>query len=160
VSRFIRPEITTLHISNGDTLTVKKRLTHGERAAMYARMYIAGLDGRLRVNPLTSGMAVVLAYLVDWSFVGEDDALVEIRGRPIEEVEAALNMLDPASFDEVKQAVQAHEDRMIAEREAEKKTLSGARASSATSGSRSSADGGTSGSATSTPVSMTSSSRS
>ena len=47
-SRFVRPDVTVLHISEGDTLTVKRRLNAGEHRAMFARMYLAGVDGQLR----------------------------------------------------------------------------------------------------------------
>ena len=37
-SRYVRPETTLLHISQGDTLTVKKRLTHCVCACTNAAM--------------------------------------------------------------------------------------------------------------------------
>jgi hypothetical protein len=124
-SRFVRPDTTTLKISQGDTLTVKRRLTSGEQRAMYARMYLAGADGSLKVNPLETGIALIAAYLLDWSLTDEDGRLVVIRDQPLETVLAALNMLGQESFTEILKAIQAHEAAMLAERAEEKKLTGG-----------------------------------
>jgi hypothetical protein len=148
MSRFVRPETRVLKISNGDTLTVKKRLSHGERQASFSRMYMAGLDGDLKVNPLQGGMAMVLAYLVDWSLVDDAGTRVEIRGLAADDVEAVLNALDPDDFAEIKTAIEQHEHEMLAERQVAKKAIDGEQESSATSPSPDDAGGDTSGSKT------------
>ena len=132
MSRFVRPDVVTIKISQGDTLTVKRRLTSGERRASFARMYLAGADGRLKVNPLATGMALITAYLVDWSLVDDDGKLVVIRDQPVEAVTAALDALDQESFTEIKEAIEAHERDMNVEREAERAVPFGASASSVT----------------------------
>lgn len=124
-SRFTRPDTATLKISDGDTLTVKRQLSSGEQRALYARMYVAGADGRVRSNPFTSGVCVVAAYLIDWSIMDNDGRRVEIRDKSIDELTAVLDALDPESFKEIKQAIEAHENAMTAERDAAKKLRDG-----------------------------------
>lgn len=131
-SRFIRPDTDTLTISQGDTLVVKRRLNAGERRQMFAEMYRESLDGRLRFNPVTTGISRVLAYLVDWSLKDEGKPVV-IRDQPTSVVAAALDGLDPDSFTEILAAIEAHEDRMTTAREQEKNGQDGATESSATS---------------------------
>jgi hypothetical protein len=123
----------------GDWIEVKKRLNTGEQRAAFARLYVSTADGRMRVNPLEAGMVQASAHLVDWSL-----SEFPIRGKSVEEIESALNALDPDDFAEIRQAVEAHADATQAERDAEKKTtLTGASASSATSLSASSSGVGT-----------------
>jgi hypothetical protein len=119
--RYVRPETTILPISQGDTLTVKKRLTHGERSAAYARQYAPGPDGLLHTVPEQIKLSMVTAYLIDWSITGLDGNQVAILGEPIEVVEAALNGLSPEDFDEIHAAIDKHEKAMRAERVREKK---------------------------------------
>ena len=144
-SRFVRPETTKLELSDGDWLLVKRRLTAGEQRAAYARMYITGLDGSRKVDPLQSGLGLITAYLVDWSLLGLDEKPCVIRDQPVEVVESALNALDVESFGEIRQAIQDHEARMIEEREREKNAPDGGMKSSAISPSPVVAAGGMSG---------------
>lgn len=129
MSRFVRPETAILKISNGDTLTVKRRLSSGEQRAAYARMYAAGADGRLKVNPAQYALGLITAYLLDWSLMDDDGRLVVIRDQSIEGVTAALDALDAESFAEIKDAIDVHETAMTAEREQEKKRQAGANGS-------------------------------
>lgn len=121
LSRFVRPQTCTLKISNGDTLTVKRQLTAGEQRAAYARMYLAGVDGTLKVDPFAAGVGLVTAYLLDWSLAGEDGAIVPIRGVSVDELTAALDTLDMESFTEIKEAIEAHDAAQLEEREEAKK---------------------------------------
>lgn len=143
-SRVVRPETTKLHISDGDWLLVKKRLTHGEQSAAFQRRYHAQADGVL-VNLSQVDLAQVTAYLLDWSLVDLDDRLLVIRGEPIDNVEAALNSLEPESFAEIATAIRTHEAAMQAERVAEKNVQSGESAPPAISPLRAVAGGGTNG---------------
>ena len=152
-SRFVRPDTTVLKISRGDTLTVKRRLTHGETIASYARMYLASADGQRAVNPLQVGMAIVTSYLIDWSLTTDDGARVTIRDVSVEALEAILNSLEPESFTEIREAIQAHDAAMQAEREAEKNGRGTETGSPEISPSPSVVTGPTSGYAISTPTS-------
>lgn len=134
-SRFVRPETKTIHISDGDWLLVKKRLSAGEQRATLARLYVENPDGRYHSNPLQTGIATITAFLLDWSLTDEDGKPVVIRGLSVDDLVAVLDALDLESFAEIKDAINEHENAMIAERAAEKKTRSGVRPSSATSSS-------------------------
>jgi hypothetical protein len=144
----VRPQTTVITLAPGETITVKTRLTAGEQREAYARLYTAGADGKLRVNPLQSGLAMMTTYLVDWNLTDDDGALVPIRGVPIEELEAALDNLDPDDYAEIKAAIEAHEATQRAVRAALKKTLSGSPADGPTSLSPSESAGVLTGSAT------------
>jgi len=147
MSRFVPPDIKVLKISQGDTLTVKRRLNSGEQRAMFSRMTLAGVDGEMRVNRLQIGMSKILAYLVDWSLTGDDGTLVAIRDQPIETVQAAIDALDTESYAEIREAIEKHANDVETEREQEKNGLAGENASPVTSPSPSDATGPTSTSA-------------
>jgi hypothetical protein len=119
-SRVVRPDTDVLEISNGDTLTVRRLLNHGEQTAAYQRMYIAGVDGQLRANVLQTGMALVTAYLLDWTLVDLDGKPIPIAGKPIEDIESALNAIDHQSFLEIKEAIEQHERKVLKGRAAGK----------------------------------------
>lgn len=145
-SRFVRPDTTTLRISQGDTLTVKRRLNAGEQRALFARMYIATVEGALKVNPLQSGLSLVLAYLIDWSLVDADGTRVAILDRPLVDVTATLDALDPDAFGEIKDAIEAHDDAVREARSIEKKRPAGETPSPSISPSPDAVAGATSGS--------------
>lgn len=144
--RVVSPDMVRLSLSEGDWIEVKRRLNAGEQRAMFARMYLAGVDGLLRVNPLQQGIAKITAYLLDWSLVGPDGKVIVIADRPVETLASALDSIDPESFAEIRRAIDAHEEAMEAEREAAKNSLGGAKESSAISPSLSGVAGDLSGS--------------
>jgi hypothetical protein len=118
--RFVRPGTTLLTISGGDTLTVKTRLTHGERADSYERQYIT-VDGELRLKPGQIKLSMVTAYLVDWSLTDPAGARVAIYQQPVEVVEGILRSLAPEDFDEIHTAITTHETQLVRARAQEKK---------------------------------------
>lgn len=140
-NRFVRPETTTLTLANGDTLIVRTRLSHGEQRAAFARLYLSGADGAMRLNPSEVGLTLVTSYLIDWSLTDESGAPVPIRGVSMEELIATLDALDPDSFTEISDAIRAHEAAQAKLREEEKKTNAGGKDSAPTSGSPSGAAG-------------------
>lgn len=146
MSRFVRPETAILKLSHGDTLTVKRRLNAGEHRARFARMSLAGVDGTLNVNRLQIGLATITAYLLDWSLTTDDGAPVVIRGVSLDHLTSTLDGLDPESFTEIREAIEAHEIAMDAERAAEKNDRAIERALSVTSLSPSAVTGASSGS--------------
>lgn len=147
MSRFVRPETVVLTLDNGDQLTIRKRLTAGEQRAAYARLYTTGTDGRLKVDPLESGISLIEAYLLDWNLCDDDDEPVVIRpdkhrAPDLDTLRAALDSLDHASLLEIKDAIQTHERAMTAARDAEKKRIpTGATGSSPISASPAAVDG-------------------
>lgn len=96
-NRVVVPESIRLPLSDGDFLTVKKELNAGE--------YVDSLLDQ------TAGprFAVLLAYLVGWSFVGErDQPLAYSVVMPADERRAILRSLDVATLVEIVAAVEAH----------------------------------------------------
>jgi hypothetical protein len=118
--RFVKPDKVTLTLADGNRLIVRKELNTGEQRAAFNRLYTQGADGKMRVDPMATGLNLVLAYLLDWNVIDEDGP-VEIRGLAGDELAAILNRLDPASFTEIKEAIEQHETAVALER-AEKKT--------------------------------------
>lgn len=146
-SRFVQPVERVLALSDGDTLTVRRRLSAGEQMDMLERLYVSanGHNGKVQLNPVQTGIALVTAYLLDWSLCDGAGDPVIIRGEPIAVLEAAVRQLDPDDFQEVKAAIEAHDTEMTAERERQKKVPTGAGGLSGTSGSPSGADGASNG---------------
>ena len=155
---FPSPESKPLTLSDGSSIEVKKRITAGEERESFARMYRQTAEGTLRVHPLQVDLALVTCYLVDWNLVGDpgDPPAPPIKGKPVEEVESALNNLDVATWDEIVAAIKKHEAEIEAARLAKKKSLAGASAEASSSPSPSDADGTRNGSSNSTSTTSTS----
>jgi hypothetical protein len=142
---FIAPESVTLPLSDGQSITIRKRLNAGETRAYFARMYIAGVDGRVRVNPMEVGLNTVTSYLLDWT-LKDARGHVDIRGLSHETLTSVLDNLAPERFGEIRDAIEAHVDSLEAARAEEKKeTPAGASVSSPTSPSPSAVTGVSSG---------------
>lgn len=141
-SRFVRPDTAILPLSDGDTITIRKRLTAGEQRAMFTRMY----DQAGRVDRSQVGLSLVLAYLLDWTFTDDEGRIVRIADQPINVVEGAINALYPETFDEMQSAIEQHIEESAAEREKLKNARGGGKESSPISPSLDSSGGGTSGS--------------
>lgn len=120
MSRFVRPDVVILKLSDGDTLTVKARLNAGEEHDAFARMIESAPDGSLRRNLRWAGISLAVAYLVDWSLTDDDGRLVAIRDHAPDAVLAILKALDPDSYKEVREAIEAHDTAVRAKREQEK----------------------------------------
>jgi len=146
-SRFTRSDVTVLKLANGDTLSVRRRLTAGEQRAMFARMYHT-VNGSLKVNTLQVRMATCVAYLLDWNLTDDDGQLVEIRGMAPDDLAVVLDSLTPEDFMEVSTAIDTHSEAMDAARTAEKKTEPGVAVSNSTSDSPAVTAGATNGSGT------------
>jgi len=149
MSRFVRPETTTLSLSGGDTITVRKRLTAGEaraRTERWTEQVEDPLTGGVKLVPrLTrAGLATITAYLLDWTLTDDAGRLVDLHGIGQAELEAIVDNLDGDAFAEIRLAIEAHEEAMRAERDAQKKT-DGPSASSPTLRSLAAVAGDTSG---------------
>lgn len=143
-SWFVRPEVIRVPLSDGEWITLKKRLTAGESRDAFARMCLQGVEP-LTVSPLQVGLATMLAYLVEWSLTDDDGQPVSLANQPIEIVERYLNLLEPERFEEIREAVLQHERDQVAARAEQKKTRAGATASPSISRSLVAVGGGTSG---------------
>jgi hypothetical protein len=130
---FVEPEVVRLPLSDGRWIDVKKELTAGEHNKVFARivkrMGTAG-DGSGTISTELDaekvGFTKLEQYIVGWSFTNGD-------GKPVPPSLAALMNLKAHIRREVAEAVDAHEERVNAELEAQKKQdPTGATASSAT----------------------------
>ena len=94
--RMVTPESVRLPLSDGDFITVKKALNAGE-----------GLD--LEAEPVPRTLAVILAYLVGWSFVGAGNEPIPYSPmQSVDERRATLRNLDTATMDEIVEALAPH----------------------------------------------------
>jgi hypothetical protein len=125
MSRFVRPETRTLTLANGDQLIVRARLTAGEQRASVARLYTSGPNGGLQRNAVAVFEGAVVAYLLDWNLKDDTGQAVLIRDLSANDLQRVLDQLDPVDYDEIKAAIEAHEQTMRAERDAQKKIPNG-----------------------------------
>jgi len=110
VSRFVRPEVVRLPLSGEDWIEVKRELTVGEqRAAMARTVKTMRSDGRFEPDLAMIGKSEVVAYLVDWSFTGDDD-------KPVKCSADAIDSLTVDTYDEIEKAIHAHIKRVEDER--------------------------------------------
>jgi hypothetical protein len=113
MSRVVTPGTTRLALSNGDFLIVKQRLNAGEtmdlfeRAAPDVDLTTPGALGRL--PPAKVGMAIITAYLLDWSVTDLEGQVIPIRTASAEAKESALRLLDFDSLIEIMNAITAHD---------------------------------------------------
>lgn len=148
-SRVVRPSQKTLQLSQGDWIAVRTKLSTGERHDSYEHMYLRNPDGsyvttgegRLVVGPANSQVATILAYLLDWSLTAPDGEPLVIRGQSLDVVKSMLRSIDEDSFNEIRDAINVHEQAVTIERAAQKNVRGGAKESAAISPSPSAAAG-------------------
>jgi hypothetical protein len=132
---FVRPEPIRLSISGGHYIDIKKRLNHGEREDMYARIAPYVVPGELpQMNRREVRTAKVLTYLLGWSLV--DDEGTPVAFSPVlSETDRldTIRSLDPDRFDEIHIAIEKHEEAYEKELAKKKKSQATASASPATS---------------------------
>ena len=121
--RMRRPATARLELSQGDHLIVKQDLTAGEYRDYLRASTKPGATWEL--DPLASGVALVTAYLLDWSFCDADGKPLTIADQPREVVTAILDHLDADAYMDVQRAIQAHQAARAETLEAEKKTSAG-----------------------------------
>jgi hypothetical protein len=131
--RVRRPATDRLELSEGDFLIVKRDLTAGEyrdllRASARPMTLTAGTAPAMQLDPIAAGLAMVVAYLLDWSFTDADGRPIVIADQPASVVQAALGFIDQDAYMEVQQAIQAHQGARAAAVAEEKKTRRGASA--------------------------------
>jgi hypothetical protein len=125
--RFVKPEVVRIPLTDGDWVDVKKRLTVGEaRRATQSFVGHFNADGSRTPNMELLGMGMVLAYVVDWSFVDAQDKRVSVS------LDAIKN-LDQATYSEIDEAISAHVEAVEREDSDREKKASGESAPSATS---------------------------
>ena len=104
-NRFVMPDVVRLDISGGDWIEVKRRLNVAERRSITSRAAKGGVSTdstRVFVDANEMEFAKVDAWVLDWSFVGAAE-------KPVKFSAEAVRALDPASFAEIIDAIDAHE---------------------------------------------------
>ena len=130
--RVRRPATERLALSEGDYLIVKQDLTAGEyRALMQAStrpltVTPGAAAPTMELDPIAAGLAMVVAYLLDWSFTDADGHTLAIADQPPSVVQAALDAIDSATYMEVQRAIQDHQTARAEALAEEKKTRPGA----------------------------------
>ena len=104
-----------------DWIVVKRSLTWGESRDAEVRLY-AVQGGRMTLNPSQIGATLVAAYLLDWSIQDSEGRTIPVRRQPAEVIEAALRSLDRDKGNEVIEAITKHDNEVLLELEAQKKT--------------------------------------
>lgn len=134
-SRYRKQEQMRLELSAGDWLLVRKHLTAGEARDSFAKTIKAGFKfgQKPEVDTDHVGIALAVAYLLDWSITDADDKPVVIRDQSYDFVASALRNQTMESLQEIINAVEAHDAAMLAERELEKKGPDGVSGRSPTS---------------------------
>lgn len=121
--RFQRTNTDRLALSNGDWIDVRHRLSGAERrkmsASAFSTMKSTGAAPEIGVDFAVLGLSRTKAYVIDWSFVDENDKRVPVS-------DAAIDALDEETLDEIEKALDAHCERV----DAESKATSGDPASS------------------------------
>ncbi len=126
-SRFVTPEVVRLPLSDHEWVDIKKRLNTGEQRAIFARMARDITPGdKIALKPEEVGKAKIAEYLLGWSFVDDD-------GRPVPVAAAQIDNLDPETYREIREAIDAHEERIEAEITARKNDQTGVPSSAPTS---------------------------
>lgn len=149
MSRFVKPLVTRLPISGGDSIDVKQRLNAGESHQMYAAMLPTFVRGeKPQMDTRAAITAKVLAYLVGWSLM--DDGRVVPYSPEMSEPDrlSTLNGLDSETFKEITEAIDAHEEEQERARYERKNAQAGESGSSPISASPDPSDGITTGSTT------------
>lgn len=88
---------------DGDWIDVKEELNAGEQKEIFTNLVkrqIAGEQAEIETRLI--GMTKLLAYIIRWSAVDE--------GRPVPITESALNNLDVDTYQDLIEAVEAHEE--------------------------------------------------
>jgi hypothetical protein len=130
MGHFPKPESERLPLSDGEWIDVKKRLTHGEREDMFARMS----PHAFQVDRREVRTAKVVAYLLGWSFTdgehpGEGQPVPMSPDLPESTRIDTIRSLDPDDFEAIHTAIESHERLMAEARAAAKKKTAGTPAS-------------------------------
>jgi hypothetical protein len=126
-SPFVQPAIVRLQLKQNRWIDVRRELTYGEHQMMFAKMRKQFGIGEPPVLDVTMiGRARMDAYIVAWSFT-------DPQGKPVALTPAALENLKTGVANEIRDALELHEETVKAENEAEKNAPDGLIGSSPTS---------------------------
>lgn len=122
-----RPEPVRLELSNGTWISVKKHLNAGEQRRVFAKIILKMEAGKtVELDPEQAGLSICVEYLLDWNVMDADGKPLVVRDQPASVKQAALQLLEPEDFEEIRDAIQKHDELMKLERMMEKKVPAGA----------------------------------
>lgn len=126
-----RPAPDRLELTDGDFLIVHRDLTAGAyrdmiRASTRPVSVTALGATAMELDPVAAGLAMVQAYLLDWSFTDADGRPLVIVDQPAHVLRAALDSIDSDAYMEVQKAIQEHVAARAKALAEEKKTRNGA----------------------------------
>src|SRR4029453_17852496 len=108
----VPPGVKRLALTDGKELVVKTRLTAGETLDLFERA-APGVDltaiNLNNLSPAKVGVALLLAYVVDWNLVGADGLPLDWRHASIDARESLLRNLSFERFTESMVAVTRHD---------------------------------------------------
>jgi len=128
--RVRKPATDRLELTEGDYLVVKRDLSAGEYRDMIrastrpVTVTHLGTPG-LELDPIAAGFAMVVAYLLDWSFTDAEGRKMVIADQPVAVLKTALDHIDSDAYMEVQKAIQEHQAARTKALAEEKKTRSG-----------------------------------
>lgn len=106
-SKVVVPETVRLALADEEWIRVKKRLNAGEMIELFQRS--TNPNDASKPDPTLAPMALVLAYLVDWSFVDPQGEPIVLIDQTAEARQAALWSLDFDTYTDIIAAVRDHD---------------------------------------------------
>lgn len=110
--RFVSRETAKLELSEGDWIEVKEGLSYGEQKRLgAASLNLRGIMGGspdVSLDLEKAGIMRMALYIVDWSFVNDD-------GKPVKVTPSAIGALEPATAQEIEDALDAHLEKQAAQ---------------------------------------------
>jgi hypothetical protein len=98
----VRPETVRVTLKDGEWLDLAKELTAGEYRDMHvAQMKDTPAGSGFVLDYRHVGFSTILAYVKEWSFV-------DLDGKPLPVSEDWLRKFNTATFDEIREAAEAH----------------------------------------------------
>jgi len=114
----VQGKVTRIELPGGEWIEVKERLNAGERRDMFALMRRERPNGLTEFDSTLVLRAKFQAYILGWSF-----SMIDGADAPI--TPAAFDALDEETFDEIRDALAAHEAAIAREVAAKKNSRVG-----------------------------------
>jgi len=117
MSRFLKPEVVRLSLTQGDWIVIHSRLNVGQQRKVQARGVKRAIVGQpFEIDLERAGLANTAEYLLDWSFTDQEGKPVIIRDKPSDVIMDILANLDPDDYNEVAEAIAVHENTLALEK--------------------------------------------
>ena len=106
-SKVVVPETVRLALADEEWIRVKKRLNAGEMIELFQRS--TNPADTTKPDPTLAPLALVLAYLVDWSFVDPQGEPIVLVDESAETKRAALLSLEFDTYTDIIAAIRDHD---------------------------------------------------